>query len=83
MIPSFFSFCWTAPLTATRFRGVTGVQTCALPIWERDYVAKIQKQKRKAELNALQTQINPHFLYNTLNAITWQAADPVSYTHLV
>ena len=50
---------------------------------ERDYVAKIQKQKRKAELNALQTQINPHFLYNTLNAITWQAADPVSYTHLV
>lgn len=42
---------------------------------ERDRAAEIQKQKRKAELKALQAQINPHFLYNTLNAITWQAAD--------
>ncbi|WP_424768015.1 histidine kinase [Paenibacillus sp. sgz302251] len=29
------------------------------------------KQKTKAELNALLTQINPHFLYNTLDTIQW------------
>ncbi len=32
-----------------------------------------QKQKRKSELKALQAQINPHFLYNTLDAIIWMA----------
>jgi sensor histidine kinase YesM len=30
---------------------------------------KEQEEKRKAELQALQMQINPHFLYNTLNSI--------------
>jgi two-component system sensor histidine kinase YesM len=29
--------------------------------------------KREAELNALQSQINPHFLYNTLDMINWMA----------
>ncbi len=28
-----------------------------------------QEQKRKSELKALQSQINPHFLYNTLDSI--------------
>lgn len=32
-----------------------------------------KEKQRKAELTALQSQINPHFLYNTLDAISWIA----------
>ena len=31
-----------------------------------------QKALRKSEYVALQAQINPHFLYNTLDNITWK-----------
>ena len=30
-----------------------------------------QTERRKSELDALQSQIHPHFLYNTLESITW------------
>lgn len=30
-----------------------------------------QEAKRKSDFNALQAQINPHFLYNTLDSIIW------------
>ncbi|WP_051226585.1 cache domain-containing sensor histidine kinase [Butyrivibrio sp. MC2013] len=36
----------------------------------RDIVSE-QEDKRKSELDALQSQINPHFLYNTLDSIVW------------
>jgi two-component system sensor histidine kinase YesM len=34
-------------------------------------IVEEQTQKQKSELNALQAQINPHFLYNTLDIIVW------------
>lgn len=38
-----------------------------------DKIYKEQEQKRKAEYKALEMQINPHFLYNTLYSIKWVA----------
>ena len=34
-----------------------------------------QQTKRKSELKALQAQINPHFLYNTLDSLYWKATE--------
>ena len=36
-----------------------------------DKMVKEQEEKRKNELDALQSQINPHFLYNTPDSIMW------------
>lgn len=47
---------------------------------------KIQIMEREAELKALESQINPHFLYNTLATISWtarknNAADVIKITN--
>lgn len=36
-------------------------------------IIETQENKRKGELQLLQAQINPHFLYNTLDSIIWMA----------
>lgn len=38
-----------------------------------DKVVQIEIKKKHYELKVLQTQIQPHFLYNTLNAISYLA----------
>lgn len=43
-------------------------------IYEVEIVKKnLEIRRKNAELNALQMQINPHFLYNTLDIMRWEA----------
>lgn len=43
-----------------------------------------EEEKRKIELKALQSQINPHFLYNTLDSIIWmiESEEPERAIHM-
>ena len=34
-------------------------------------IVKVQEEKRRLEIHALQMQINPHYIFNTLSSIKW------------
>ncbi len=51
-----------------------GINTLSTDIVElMDTRIESEKEKKELEYQILQSQINPHFLYNTLNSIKWMA----------
>jgi two-component system, sensor histidine kinase YesM len=46
---------------------------------QSEYIYEISNKRREDELNAVVAQINPHFLYNTLDCINWMAIKRENY----
>lgn len=44
-----------------------------------EQVKQVSMEQRTAELSALEAQIDPHFLYNTLDVINWKAIENEQY----
>ena len=76
---------YTPVLEASRlgidFGGLTAVDDFTLTIGRTEIaglIGRIRKEQKNlhiAEMKLLQAQINPHFLYNTLDSIVWMAED--------
>lgn len=53
-------------------RGINGMARSVTALMDKRI--EDEKQKKDLEYRMLQNQINPHFIYNTLNSIKWMAA---------
>lgn len=49
------------------------ISTCSMLQWNQEEEDKLDVIKKRVELYTLQSQINPHFLYNTLDSIRCRA----------
>jgi two-component sensor histidine kinase len=47
----------------------------AVMIFTMNNLVRIENEKKRSELAALQSQIKPHFIYNTLDSINWMALE--------
>ena len=52
--------------------------TCLESLEKQRKEKEAGEKQRAAEIKALEAQINPHFLYNSLDTINWMAIDETS-----
>ena len=67
-----------APSASTREIQALSTSVNEMALNLKDYVERIKEDEgklRRGELRLLQEQINPHFLYNTLDTIVWLIED--------
>lgn len=46
---------------------------------QSNFIVELSNKRREAEIKAIVAQINPHFLYNTLDCINWMAIKNENY----